>query len=140
MGGGGDANHVVVQMKASGDFGKDGAMRLFAAGNLRGSKSGGAGDGSVDEGELLSAEAGQRKIGDVGEAEGVSGFEGGYEAVDFLLHNNNSISIFGFPSQNERRITGDYPPVGGKFNPFFCHRDTENAERLFPSTVGAESL
>jgi hypothetical protein len=40
----------------------------------------------MDEGELLSAEAGGQKVGGVFDAEGVSGFECGYEAADFLFH------------------------------------------------------
>ena len=86
MGGVGDGNHVVVQMKASGDFGEDCAVGLFAAGNLCGSESCGAGDGGVDECELLSAEAGGWKIRGVFDSECVNGFERGYEAADFLFH------------------------------------------------------
>jgi len=86
MDGVGDANHVVVQMEASGDFGKDGAVGLFAAGNLRGSERGGHRHGGMDEGELLSAQAGRREVGGVFDAKGVNGFECGYEAADFLFH------------------------------------------------------
>lgn len=82
-----DGEEVIVQMKAAGDFAEDGAVGLLTAGDLAGSEGGGAGDGSVDERELLSTEAGDGKIGGVGEAKGVHGFEGGYEAVDFLFHN-----------------------------------------------------
>jgi hypothetical protein len=96
MRGVGDGDHVVMQMKAPGDFAKDGAVGLFAAGNLRGSKAGRAGDGSVDEGELLSAQAGGRKIRGVFDAEGVHGFEGSYETADFLFH--ISIPFPFFPS------------------------------------------
>jgi hypothetical protein len=66
---------------------------LFAAGNLRGSKSGGAGDGGVDECELLSAKAGGWKIHGVFDAECVNGFEGGYKAADFLFHNYLSVLV-----------------------------------------------
>lgn len=88
----GDGDHVVVQMKACGDFAEDGAVGLFLAGDLAGTKAGSAGDGGVDKRELLSAEAGGRKVGGVGEAKGVHGFEGGYEAADFLFHNFSSFS------------------------------------------------
>ena len=89
----GDGNHVVVQMKSSGDFGEDCAVGLFATGNLRCPKSGGAGDGGVDECELLSAEAGGWKIHGVFDAECVNGFEGGYKAADFLFHNVDDLMV-----------------------------------------------
>ena len=88
-----DGNHVVMQMESSGDFGEDCAVSLFAAGNLRGSESGGAGDGGVDEGELLSPKAGWQKVCRVFDAEGVNGFERGYKAVDFLLHNFDGLMV-----------------------------------------------
>jgi len=88
----GDANQVVVQVKPAGDFAEDGAVGLLCAGDLAGAERGGAGDEGVDEGELLAAEAGGRKVGGVGDAKGVRGFEGGYEAADFLFHNFRSFS------------------------------------------------
>ena len=102
MGGGGDANHVVMEMKASGDFGEDGAVGLFATGNLRGAEAGGQRHGGVNEGELLSAETVGRKIGGVFGAEGVHGFESANEAGDFLFHNDTLfIFVFPFPEQVE---------------------------------------
>ena len=105
-------------MKASGDLGEDGAVGLFGAGNLRGSESGGERHDGVNEGELLSAEAGWRKVGGVFDAEGVNVFEGGYEAGDFLFH------VICFPMilfhfRNNWKIKGDSPPVGGERNTYF---------------------
>jgi hypothetical protein len=72
----------------------------------------------MNEGELLPAEAGGRKIGGVFDAEGINVFEGGYEAGDFLFHVICfPMILFCFP--NNWKINGDYPPVGGKRNPYF---------------------
>jgi hypothetical protein len=62
---------------------------FFHAGNLSATQRGDAGDEGVNEGELLAAEVGGRKIGGVFDAKGVGGFAGGNDAVDFLLHNNS---------------------------------------------------
>jgi hypothetical protein len=87
MGGVGDGDHVIVQMKAAGGFAEDGAVDLFGAGDLAGAEVGRGGHGEVDEGELLSAEAGGRVIRGIFDAEGVHGLEGSDEAADLLFHN-----------------------------------------------------
>ena len=87
MDGVGDAHEVVMQMEPAGNFGEHGSVGLLDAGNLRGTESGGEANGGVDEGELLSAKAGDRIIGGVFDAKGVNGFQGGKEAVYFLFHN-----------------------------------------------------
>ena len=56
------------------------------------------------DGELLSAEAGGQKIRRVFDTEGVSGFECGYKAADFLFHvvfSVNPMIWFPFPKQLE---------------------------------------
>ena len=87
MHGVGDAEHVRAQLEAAGDFGEDAAVNLFGAGILRGTERALLRHGGVNEGKLLAAEARERIIGGVFEAIGVSGFEGGEEAGDFVLHN-----------------------------------------------------
>jgi len=73
-------------MKARGDFGEDARVRGVFAGNLRAAETRGLGNGSGDEGELLSTDAGRGKIHGVVRAEGGDSFEGGGEAGDFLVH------------------------------------------------------
>lgn len=84
--GGGDAEQVVVQMKSSGDFVHDAAVRGVMAGDLCAAERGGLRNGGVDEGELLAAHAGGQKVGGVGDAKGVHVFEGCGEAGDLLVH------------------------------------------------------
>ena len=105
-----DAQQVVVEMEAGGDFGEHAAVRGVRAGDLRRAERGGLGDGGVDEGELLTAEAGGRKVGGVGDAEGVHGFEGGGEGGDLLVHD-----FRGFLGW----LCGEYPPIAGGGNDYF---------------------
>jgi hypothetical protein len=119
MRGVGDADHVIMQMETRGGFAEDGTVGLLDAGDLIRAERGRAADGGVDEGELLSAEAGCRKIGGVGDAKSIHGFEGGYEAADFLFHNNIHFMIVISPSQRDTKDEGDYSEATGKFNPFF---------------------
>ena len=104
MNGGGDAEQIGVQVKSSGDFVHDAAVRRVAAGNLRATERGGLRNGGADEGELLSAHAGGQEIGGVGDAKGVHVFEGGGEAGDLVVHNLMFFLLFW-------NCAGDYPPV-----------------------------
>ena len=93
-----DAVQVVVEMKAPGDYGKYATVRLPGAGGLRGSETGGLGNGGADQGELLSPHAGGRKIRCVFDAESGDVLEGCSEAGYLLVHNDVlSTVIFLFP-------------------------------------------
>lgn len=70
-----DGEHVIVQQFVGDGLGFDAGFHLAAAGDLRLRQGGGGGHGGGDEGELLSADAGGRKIRGVFLAKDGCGFE-----------------------------------------------------------------
>lgn len=62
VGGVADGEQVVVQQFVGGGLGFDAGLQLAAAGDLRGGQAAGRSDSGGDEGELLSTDAGGRKI------------------------------------------------------------------------------
>jgi hypothetical protein len=106
-------------MEPAGDFAEDGTVRLFRARDLVGSEAGRAADGGVDERELLRSDTADWKVGGVGDAKGINGFERSYEAADFLFHNVRPKPVLCFPFPYGEGLSPDYSEDKMKFNPFF---------------------
>lgn len=93
MGGIVDGEQVVVEQFVGDGLGFDAGLDLAAAGYLRGGECAGLRHGGGDEGELLSAGAGGREVGDVFGAVGGDGFTGGEEAGFVEVHGIYVLSV-----------------------------------------------
>lgn len=116
-----DAVQVVMEMKASGDLGKDDAVRLVGAGNLCGPEAGGLGNGGVDEGELLSADARNGKIRCVLCAESRDILEGCGKTGYLMVHNDDALSVW--------LVHNYYPKVRTVCNSFYNGKYAQKPRR-----------